>query len=242
MVIEDEHTIVAGSGYITLTKAARSRIYSDSAWLCDDSIRVYMYGVLASFALREGKPIAFASPPEGLQIIKRPRGQGLLPQCVLKTKGSLLVAIVNILSDHWICMYAYLAGQDKAVVVVFDSLGGHAKPKTLSDAAYSLIAKIRNVLGDETTPWHADESIHVEIAKQWAHQQDAYSCGPLALKAAELATQINISALSKNPKTILEQKAFIKFLKSDDPGKVARHDLRHHIYQWERSNPLPNLE
>ena len=242
MVFEDEQTIVAGSGYITLTKAARSRIYSDTAWICDDSIRVYMYGVLASLSLRERKPIAFASPPQGLQIIKRPRGQGLLPQCVLKTKGSLLVAVVNILSDHWICMYAYLADHDKAVVVVFDSLGSHAKQKTLSDAAYSLIAKTRNVLGDETTPWHSNESIYVEIAKQWARQQDAYNCGPLALKAAELATQINISALSKNPKTITEQKPFKKFLKSDDPGKVARRDLQDHICQWERSNPLHKLE
>ena len=128
------------------------------------------------------------------------------------------------------------------MIVIFDSLAGGAKAKTLTDEASKLLFQIRNILSDEGSPWHSDERVEIKIAKQWARQQDPYNCGPLALKAAELSTQIDLSALSKDPKAITEQKAFQDFLVFDDAGTVARSDVQYNVEEWVRLNPLPKLE
>lgn len=236
--VVDEQTVVARSGHIFLTKAARERVQSDTAWLCDDGIRVYMYGVLAATALQKKRLIAFAAPPKGVEYIKRPRGQGLLPQNVLNTPGGLLVTVENVSSNHWICLYAYLVDEHSGLILVFDSLPGKGKTKALMHQGERLRQKIMHVLCTSTTPWYTKTKVQVYIVKDWPRQEDAYNCGPFALKAAELSTRFDPSVLSKNPQAITDLPAFKDFLASENPAGLARRDLQRHMKDWEHANPL----
>lgn len=236
--VVDEQTVVARSGHIFLTKAARERVQCDTAWLCDDGIRVYMYGVLAATALQKNRLIAFAAPPKGVEYIKRPRGQGLLPQNVVNTPGGLLVTVENVSSNHWICLYAYLVDEHSAVILVFDSLPGKGKTKALIRQGERLREKITDVVSTSTSPWHIKRKVQVYIVKDWPRQEDAYNCGPFALKAAELSTHFDPSVLSKNPQAITDLPAFKDFLGSEDPAGLARRHLQRDMKDWEHANPL----
>lgn len=234
---ETEQTrTIAGAGHITLTKGASDRIFSDTRWLCDDAIRVYLYGVIVGEAIRKGLThVAFISPPQGLSLIKRSRGHGLLPQDVITKKGGLIVAVENIGGNHWICIYAYLKKGDPTILI-FNSLGSS---DTSDDEyfGYQYARKIGKLFNIEV--WQ-DGTPSIQFPADWPRQTDPYNCGPLSLKAAELAIHVSPDKIPEDANLLLTTNdVFRPLMEAADPGEFCRQAMQEKMKRWIRENARP---
>ena len=236
---QNENTIVAGTRHITLTTAAASRIYDTTGWLCDDGIRVYLYGVLGERALVKGiKNIAFVAPPQGVVRIKRPRGQGALAQDVIKSVPHLVVTVENIGGGHWVSMYAYSMPRSN-IVLVFDSLRRSYTRKEhpeIKTTAYKLIQALADLETSFDNPWVAGTRT-VLFADEWPRQLDECNCGPMSLLAASLAIDIDLGKLEMSAESVTNQPPFQNFALQKNPGAFAREEIQKNIKKWQHANP-----
>ena len=146
----------------------------------------------------------------------------------------MIVAIKNLSRNHWICLYAYLK-KGRPHVLIFDSLpcNDTFQVEYMGHKFASRIGAMFNLKA-----WKKLDECVVAFPEEWPTQKEGYNCGPIALKAAELAVHLSVSSIPDNPSEITKHSAFRSLKKAADPGQFCREGIQVNIRKWMDANPI----